>query len=158
MAMNEFHQDRISTEVDWLGAKLRPLCDGQAVIFSLISARGTGKRKNPIITIMPGQNVGLPATSVVVSVIDNGSCIVEIDCNSKTRMVMAGIPAKLAEVLLNKLRSTLREVKHGNSTTARGSRTKRPSSGSTGWTPPSKGCSTITRNAYRETSKRKPER
>lgn len=117
MAMNRIHQDRISTDVDWIGGKLSPLWDGKTVAFSMLLAKGTGKRKNPLIVITPGPSIGLPRRTVIVSVINNGSCIVEIDCNSTLQLVLAGIPAKLAKLLLEKLRSTYREATNGNRTT-----------------------------------------
>ena len=117
MSMNKIHQDRISTDVDWLGGKLRPLRDGKSVCLTMYTKGKRGKFENPLITITPGQQFGMRREAVVVSVINIGSCIVEIDCKSVSRLIMAGIPAGLARVLFEKLQFTLREVDHGNRTT-----------------------------------------
>ncbi len=116
--MTKVHQDRIDTEVDWLGIRLKPLLEGKPVSLVMLNEQARGKRKNPLIVITPGSQLGFVKKAVVVSVIDNGSCIVEIDCNSTSRLVLAGIPARLAKVLLEKLQSTYREEHHGNRTTS----------------------------------------
>lgn len=156
MSMNEVHQGReLSTEVDWLGGKLRPLREGKPVAFALIPAKRESKikrvvePKDKIITIMPGTLLNLPRRVVVVSVIDNGSCIVEINCNVILGLVRAGIPAKLARILLNKLRQTMKEEdKHGNDSTApRSTRKKRTSSSTTRRTRSTARASTAKRKA-----------
>lgn len=158
MAMNKVRQDRLSTDVDWFGGKLWPLTQGQAVAFAIITAdpKARGKRKNPIVTITPGEPLGFGERTFVVSVINNGSCIIEIDCKSTAGLVLAGIPAKLAKLLLDKLRSTFREVTHhGNSTsTPPRRRTKRPSSGAFAYTPTRPAPSVVTRSAYRCTPRK----
>jgi len=126
MAMNEFHQ--VSTDVDWLRIRLRPLLEGRAVILTLLNETGTGKRKNPLVTITPGDHLGFARKSVVVSVINLGSCIVEINCNQISGLVQAGIPSKFARILLTTLQLTYREVEHGNRTKARRTGKKRSSS------------------------------
>lgn len=118
MAMNRIHQDRLTTEVDWLGGKLEPLRCGQSVAFMMYTTKATGKRKNPLIVITPGTQLNFSRKAVVVSVINNGSCIVEIGCRSTTGLILAGIPAKLAKVLVDRLQLTFREEEpHGNHTT-----------------------------------------
>lgn len=119
MTMSNDHQGRVSTDVDWIGRALDPLREGKPVCIRMLTEHARGKRKDPLITIVPGESFGFRMKSVVVSVINNGSCIVEIDCNSTANLVLAGIPAKLAKFLLTALQSKLREVKHGNSTTTR---------------------------------------
>lgn len=160
MTMNEVHQDRaLSTDVDWLGAKLAPLREGKPVALSLILAKKPSKvkrvaeQRDKVITLVPGKLFGFSERTVVISVVDNGSCIIEIDCNSTARMVLAGIPAKLAKALLVKLRSTLGESNHGNSTTSRRNRKKRPSSGATGWKGRAPSVTIVPRSAYRYTGK-----
>lgn len=163
MTMNEVHQDRaLSTEADWFSGALAPLREGKVVkLRLLLPKKNPGKRKlaaeppDPLITILPGELIGFPKRTVVVSVINNGSCIVEIDCNSVTRLVIAGIPAVLAKALLRKLQSTLGETNHGNSTNpqARSKRKKRPSSGAAGWKRPPPSVTIVTRSAYRYTSR-----
>ncbi len=123
--MNEVHQDQIDTEVDWLGIKLQPLLEGKPVSLILLNEKAFGKRKNPLIVITPGSLLGFRKKAVVVSVIDNGSCIVEIDCNSTGKLVLAGIPAKYAKILLEKLQSTYREEHHGNQSPTRTNRRAR---------------------------------
>jgi hypothetical protein len=161
MTMNEVHQDReLSTEVDWLGSRLLPLREGKVVILSLILAKKESRirrvveQRDKIVTIMPGQLVGLPRRTVIVSIIDNGSCIVEIDCNAIIGLVRAGVPAKLARALLEKLQYILKEEEtHGDSTTTRSTRKKRPSSGAAGWKGRAPSVSTVPRSAYRESGK-----
>lgn len=153
--MTTDHQDRrLSTDVDWLGGKLRPLREGKGVAISLILAEKPSKVKRvvppqpKVVTIVPGSVFDLPATIVQVSVINNGCCFVEIDRNAVHQLILAGIPARLAKVLLAALRSTLYEENHGNCTTS-STRKKRPSSGAAGFKPrtvPS--TSTITRSQY----------
>jgi hypothetical protein len=161
MAMNQFHQDRSvpTKDVDWLGGKLWPLRQGKPVAFAIISGNpnARGKRKDPIVTITPGSTLGFGERVVVVSVINNGSTIVEIDCKSTAGLVLAGMPAKLAKLLLDKLRSTFtKEKHHGNSTsTPPRRRPKRPSSGATGFTPRRPPTSVVTRSAYRSTDRQR---
>lgn len=146
MTMNRVHQDRVSTDVDWLGVKLRPLLAGKPVSLVLLNENGKGKRKNPLIVITPGEPLGFRKKAVVVSVINNGSCIVEIDCNSTSGLVLAGIPAALSKVLLLKLQSIFREEYHGNRTTPR-PRRARYTERATRWTSTRK--STITTVTFR---------
>lgn len=117
-AMNEFHQDRISTDVDWLLAKLVPLKDGKPVMLQLINEAGIGRKKNPLITIVPVECFGFRMKSVVVSVIGCGSCIVHVNENRLSDLVMAGIPTKYAKILITKLQLIFNDEvsKNGNST------------------------------------------
>lgn len=154
--MTTVHQDRrLSTEVDWLGGKLRPLREGKAVMLSLLQAEKPSKVKRVVppqpklVTIVPGAVFNLPPTIVQIAVVNNGCCFVEIDRNTVSRLILTGIPARLAKALLAALRSTLIEENHGNCTTSRSTRKKRPSSGAAGFTPRTRpGTSTITRSAY----------
>lgn len=161
--MNEVHQDRaLTTDVDWFGGALAPLREGKPVALTMILP----EKKSPvkrviqqgpkIVTIVPGELFGAPKRTFVVSVVNNGSCFVEIDCNHALRLVLAGIPAALARTLLMQLRSTLKEENHGNSTTPSSTRRKkRASAGATGWKgrPPS--VSIVTRSAYTSTRRAK---
>jgi hypothetical protein len=101
--MNEIHQNEISGEIDWLLSRLAPLRNGNAVVIRLDNPMGVGKRKDPLITIVPGILFGFREKSVVVSVIGNGSCIIKTDEKKIANLVKAGIPARLASALAEKL-------------------------------------------------------
>jgi hypothetical protein len=128
-------------------------------MFSLIQAERPSKVKRVVppqpklITIVPGSVFDLPPTIVQVSVFNNGCCFVEIDRNVVSKLVLAGIPARLAKVLLATLRSTLIEENHGNCTTS-STRKKRPSSGAAGFQPRTRpNTSTVTRSQYTSTDR-----
>ena len=124
----------LSTDVDYLAARLQPLFKGVPIVLQLRTAR-PGHRKNPIVTITPGSLFGWPREQFVVAVLQNGSCVVRVDTKRETSkrekqgapyrprvadLVVAGIPAKLATVLmtsLQKLYLSSKEKPHGHSTT-----------------------------------------
>lgn len=135
--------DALSTEVDHLGTRLLPLfTQNMPVALQMFTVRGTGKHKDPIVTLTPGTSFGWPREWIVISVINNGSCILKLNTKreaAKIRrqggeaspriadLVLAGIPAKLARALAAHLQTLLwslkntssktpKESHHGNST------------------------------------------
>lgn len=111
--MTNTHRE-ISVDADYFAAKLAPLKQGRTVTLQMLNPRGIGKRKNPYILIAPGTLFDLPMDTVVVSVINNGSCIVQINPREKkpriSDLVRAGIPAKLANALVAKLQHIFKEI------------------------------------------------
>lgn len=111
--MTQFHRTEISRDIDYFAAKLAPLKEGRTVTLQIIHPRGIGKRKNPIVLLAPGILFDLPKDTVVVSVLNNGSCILRINPFEKkpriSDLVRAGIPAKLANALVAKLQHIFKE-------------------------------------------------
>ncbi len=102
--MNDIHRSEISTEIDWLSSRLAPLKNGTPVALQIDRPTGVGKRKNPVVTIVPGLYFGFE-NSMIVSVLENGSTTVRIGTNKIANLVNAGIPAKLAGALVKALNS-----------------------------------------------------
>lgn len=108
--MIKHHQREISDEVDWMGIKLAPLLDGHCVTLVLQQPKARGRKQNQLMTFVPGILLGYRETCVVVSVIDSGSAIVDCKVKKISNLCMAGVPAKLASVLSDKLFNLYKDV------------------------------------------------
>lgn len=121
----------VDHEIDYLSGRLQPLfTHNQPVALQLYTARGIGKRKDPIITLTPGSSFGWPREWIVVSVINNGSCILKLNTKQEAAkirrqggeaspriadLVLAGIPAKLAYALVTHLQTLVWSLKSPSS-------------------------------------------
>lgn len=106
--MNKVHQ-QISTDVDWLLSRLTPLKQGIPVALRIERKNGVGKRKNPVVTLVPGQYLGGPKNSIIVSVLEIGSTIIFAGSKKTSNLVTAGVPAKLATALMSALNKLYKE-------------------------------------------------
>lgn len=105
----------LSADVDWFLQALYPLRLKKPVLLWMddprlkrLKNRSTATKRLVILT--PGEASGLPERSVLVSVVGSGSCIVDVDARPLVaNLVLAGMPAKLAEVLMNQLRHVFKE-------------------------------------------------
>lgn len=105
-----------SEDVDWLLGKLEPLKRGYPVVLSMQDAKYQnrknyrGKRADQIVALAPGELYGMTPRSILVSVIGNGACVVHPATSEKIAdLVLAGMPARLANVLMGKLHQLLKE-------------------------------------------------
>lgn len=101
--MNDIHRNEISEEIDILLARLAPLKKGYPVALMLDNPKGFGKKRNPLLTLTPGILFGFRSNLVVVSVINNGSCIVQADSEKIADLILAGLPAQSARILMDRL-------------------------------------------------------
>jgi hypothetical protein len=98
-------------EPDWFVSTLYPLHRNVAVHLSLEDPRFgkikhyRGKRKNQLVVLVPGVLVGLRQEYLLVAIVGSGSCLIRphIPGHSIADLVLAGMPAKLATTLMNKL-------------------------------------------------------
>ena len=132
---------KVSTEVDYLADRLKPLFKGTPVAIQLFSAATKGRKKDPIIVLTPGILLGWPKNRVLLSIIHHGSCIITLETTRErkrrekhgtpfkpqlTDMILAGLSAKMARLLmetLNALSESIKEKKYGNRTTPRSTST-----------------------------------
>ena len=71
--------------------------------------KSTAPRRRLVI-LSPGSHVGLPRTCVLVSIVGSGSCVVRTSPPHKLAdLVLAGMPAKLAGELMNKIHRALEQ-------------------------------------------------
>lgn len=107
---NEFS---LSREPDWFLGILSPLKYGKPVHLMLNDPRFSqlknyrGTKDKRLVLLIPGTLAGLKKELLLVSVIGSGSCLVRVkDSEQRTAdLVSAGIPARLATILLEKLHS-----------------------------------------------------
>jgi hypothetical protein len=116
--------DRHIGEHDSFGAKLEPLTRGYAVSMTMQDPRHMrnpkyrGKKQNQFIGLAPGPLYGLPTGSILVSIVGSGSCVIRpFESNELAKLVLAGMPAGLAKVLVTKLKTLYEGAKNGNSST-----------------------------------------
>lgn len=116
---NEFFP--LSTDVNWFLAALYPLKSGQAVFLHMDDPR-PGRAKNyrggkgkKLVVLVPGQAMGARADVVLVSVVGSGSCVIRPEFaqsetgRQKADLVLAGMPVKLATILMNELHQLYKE-------------------------------------------------
>lgn len=105
----------LSADVDWFLQALYPLRLNKPVLLWMDDPRLTRLKKRSastkrLVVLTPGELSGLPERSVLVSVVGAGSCIVHVDAKpSVANLVLAGMPVKLADVLMNQLRQVFKE-------------------------------------------------
>ena len=123
----------LSMDIDYLAVRLTPLIkEGKSIALQLHSPHAAGKRKNPLLLLTPGTSFGWPSERIAIAVVNLGSVVIELESkreynrNRKLGIVYqpriadcvrAGIPAKLATILvttLQKLYLQPKEKKHGN--------------------------------------------
>lgn len=107
---------------DFLANKLEPLTRGYAVSMSMQDPKFEklkqykGKKKNQLVCLAPGPMYALPTDTVLVSIVGNGSCIVRpFESKDVAKLVLAGMPVKLANALMSKLHYLYKGLSDGNS-------------------------------------------
>lgn len=128
---------RVSTEVDYLADRLKPLFKGTPVAIQFFSAATKGRKKDPIVALTPGAVFGWPKNRILLSVVHHGSCIITLETARErtkrkklgepfkpqlTDLILAGLTAKMASLLmetLNALNESTKEKKYGTSPTPR---------------------------------------
>lgn len=104
------NQFRLADNFDHFRLALRPLAKGHPVALAMddhrpvhAKARSSVSRKR-VVVITPFNAPGLALGSYVISILGKGSCLVwPSKPNQSANLVLAGMPARLANVLLNKL-------------------------------------------------------
>lgn len=114
---------------DPLLACLRPLRRGvpvKLVVEVRTAYMNVPKLKQIGLLIAPGTTYGLSKRAVVVSLLGSGSCVVFPTARkSKGELVKAGLPAKLAQALLDRLNSLYGDRTNGRHQTHPKSYTRR---------------------------------
>ncbi len=110
--------DHPSAEVDYLLNRLEPLARGYPVALAMLG------RKNPVtkfrrptndrlIALAPGSMYGFRNGTILVSILGSGSCIVSPEKPKEKRsiadLVLAGMPASAATILMEKLHRLFQE-------------------------------------------------
>lgn len=105
-----------SNDVDWLLNRLEPLRRGYAVVLSMQDDRYArmvkyrGKKQNQLVTLTPGSLYGFAPDSVQVAIIGSGAAIVFPARSEKVAdLILAGMPARLAKLLMEKLHRLYQE-------------------------------------------------
>lgn len=104
------HHYEISDEIDWMAQRLAPLLQGYCVTLLLEQPKVRGTKKNQLITIVPGIQFGFRDSFVVVSIIGSGSAIIDCKLKKISSLCLAGLPAKLASVLADKLFTIYKDI------------------------------------------------
>lgn len=74
------------------------------------NAHKNAEPRRRLVVLIPGPAAGLPKGAVIVCVIGSGSCIVRVDQPTKVAdLVLAGIPARLATILMDTVHRVLKE-------------------------------------------------
>jgi len=107
--------DSLDANVDWFYQALSPLRRGQPV-FLTMDGRRVVPRKGPVaeakrmVILTPGALLGVNPKAVLVAVLGLGSCVVRADQPAKVaNLVLAGLPASLANLLMNTVHHVLKE-------------------------------------------------
>jgi hypothetical protein len=107
---------------DKLLAHLRPLLQGKAVKLVVEQMKKHGAKSRKVQTgllIAPGSAYGLSHRAVVVSLLGSGSCVIfPIAHKSKGELVKAGLPAKLAKALIDRLQILYGDTQNGSTHTS----------------------------------------
>lgn len=105
----------LTADVDWFYQALAPLRNGLPVFLVMDGVRMV-KRKGPdagarrLVVLTPGILLGVNPKSVLVSVVGSGSCVIKADGPAKVaNLVLAGVPATLANLLMNTVHHVLKE-------------------------------------------------
>lgn len=115
---NEFS---LAPEADWFLHALEPLVRGKSVHLSFDDPRFSqmknyrGKKQKRLAILVPGPMAGLKDEIILVSVVGSGCCLIrpKIEGHRIADLVLAGMPAKLATTLMNKLHLLFRSQENG---------------------------------------------
>jgi hypothetical protein len=120
-------------EPDYLLTALWPLRQEEPVRLVLQKMKMHGKVERLVqqgLLLVSGKVYGLDDRAVVVSLLGSGSCVIFPTAqNSKSELVKAGIPAALAQALIDKLiviGDTENATTHSTYTSSRRYRSRRP--------------------------------
>lgn len=104
----------LSTETDAFLGALAPLRFGKTVVLTMDDPRFKaiknyrGTKGTKLIVLVPGSAMEM-AGVVLVSVLGAGSCMVRLKSTKVADLVLAGMPARLADVLMQKLHRIFQE-------------------------------------------------
>lgn len=104
------------TERDAFLSSLLPLKNGKSVSLAMDNpmftsqAKHRGHKAKKLVILVPGTAAGISPDAVLVSIVGSGACIVWPENVSKVAdLVLAGMPARLANVLMEKLHRLFKE-------------------------------------------------
>lgn len=112
---NRCGESALDANVDLLAQAIYPLRFGKPVLLWMDDPRMAGMKnfrgaKRKLIVISPGPITGLPAGLILISIVGSGSCVIRTDEFDKiANLVLAGVPAKLANALVAAIRKVLKE-------------------------------------------------
>ena len=119
-AYNRRNKSRGLGSVDWLVNALEPLINGDTKVLVMDTptpprkGMPSGSTRQQLVALAPGTLYGFAANSVMISVIGAGSCVIHpLEQRQLSRMILAGIPPFLANVLFNGLTRLYRSYSHG---------------------------------------------
>lgn len=108
-------EDSLTADVDWFYQALAPLRSGLPVFLlmdgvRMVKRKGTNAGARRLVVLTPGALLGVNPKSVLVSVVGSGSCVIRADAPAKVaNLVLAGVPAMLANLLMNTVHHVLKE-------------------------------------------------
>lgn len=94
---------------------LMPLLSGKPVVLTMDDPRFArkknylGSKDKRLVILTPGQMLGFGRHHLLVSIVGSGSCIVRLGHPKSADLVLAGMPAKLANVLMDKIHQVFKE-------------------------------------------------
>lgn len=109
------NQFSLDANIDWLLQTLNPVSKGKVVHLWMDTPNKTGKKttrdlRRQLVIISPGTCVGFPREVVLISVIGKGSSLVRpIKGDGVANLVLAGMPASLAKLLMSTLNRVMKE-------------------------------------------------
>lgn len=112
---NRCGESALDADVDLLAQAVYPLRFGNPVLLWMDDPRMAGIKnfrgsKRKLMVISPGPITGLPVGLILISIIGSGSCLLRTDEFDKVaNLVLAGVPAKLANALIAAIRKVLKE-------------------------------------------------
>lgn len=104
----------LSTDTDAFLGALAPLRFGKTVVLTMEDPRFKaiknyrGTKGTKLVVLVPGSAMDMKDV-VLVSVLGAGSCMVRLKSTKVADLVLAGMPAKLADVLMQKLHRIFQE-------------------------------------------------
>ena len=114
---NHSQRNRFSldADVDYLYQTVHPLARGKTVMLWMELPATAQKKtsrisKRRLVVLSPGHATGLPRDTLLVSVIGSGSTLLRpLQKEGVANLVLAGMPARLAHVLMNVVRRIFKE-------------------------------------------------
>ena len=110
---------QVSKHVDWFSGTLAPLRNDKPVrLWMHVPKAKVGKKSERgeqlrlvrrFVAVIPGTQLGLPRGTFLISIIGAGSCIIEPGAHKVANLVLAGMPAKLAQELVQRINKVMKE-------------------------------------------------
>lgn len=109
------NKSSLDADIDWLLQKLHPVRTGKVVHLWMDLPSKTGRKttkseRRQLVVLSPGTTIGFPREVVLVSVIGKGSSLIRpLLADGIADLVLAGMPARLAKLLMSTLKRVIKE-------------------------------------------------